>query len=196
MIETSLGMWDMSCSHHTSQHVAHLAMMSLTYATEKRSISTSLTSHCTCSARFSRVAGLEGCSPLELILRLMEGVARKEGYRSEDLLLRIVGWKGLLTRAVKVVGWNVKPSPSHVELPICSGVSLQVSWSMLARSDLGIKICSEGPSFLHCAHSADFLRPQFCTVNKKNNYIAIPSWSFIHACVMFNNKYVMCLMHV
>jgi hypothetical protein len=70
------------------------------------------------------VAGLEGCSPLKLILRLMEGVARQEVYCSEDLLLRIVGWKGLVTRAVKAVRWNVKPSPSHVELPICSGVSL------------------------------------------------------------------------
>ena len=73
------------------------------------------------------MAGLEGCFPLELILRFMEGVARQEGYHSEDLLLRIVVWKRLVTRAVKVVGWNVKPSPSHVELPICSGVSLQVS---------------------------------------------------------------------
>jgi len=64
----------------------------------------------------------------------------------------------------KAVGWNVKPSPSHVELPICSGVSLQVSGSMTARSDLGIKICGEGtqlpplcmvyqpsrPTVLHC----------------------------------------------
>jgi len=154
----------MSCSNHTSQHIARLAMKSLTYATEKRSMSTSLTSHCTCSARFSKVAGLEGCSPLKLILRLMEGVARQEGYRSEDLLLRIVGWKGLVTRAVKVVGWNVKTSPSHVALPICSGTSLQVSWSLLARSDLSIKIYSEGlqfpplctfcrlspPTILHC----------------------------------------------
>jgi len=97
----------MSCSHHTSQHVAHLAMKSLTYATEKRSMSTPFTSRCTCSARFSRVAGLEGCSPLQLILRLTEGVARQEGYPSEDLLLRIVGWKGLVTGAVKAVGWNV-----------------------------------------------------------------------------------------
>ena len=88
----------MCCSHHTSQHVARIAMKSLTYATEKRSMSTSFTSRYICSARSSRVAGLEGCSPLELILRLMEGVAREEGYRSEDLLLRIVGWKGLVTR--------------------------------------------------------------------------------------------------
>jgi len=29
------------------------------------------------------VAGHEGCSPLELILRLMEGVAKEEGYCSE-----------------------------------------------------------------------------------------------------------------
>jgi len=73
------------------------------------------------------VAGLGGCTPLELILSLMEGVARQEGYRSEDLLLRIVGWKVLVTRAVKVVGWNVKPGPSHMELPFCSGVSIQMS---------------------------------------------------------------------
>jgi hypothetical protein len=37
------------------------------------------------------------------------------------------------------VGWNMKPSPSHVALPICSAISLQVSWSLLARSDLSIK---------------------------------------------------------
>jgi len=83
------------------------------------------------------VAGLEGCSPLEL----MERVAREEGYCSKDLLVRVVGWKELVTRAEKAVGWNVKPSPRHVELPICSGVSLQVSGSLTARSDLGIKIC-------------------------------------------------------
>jgi len=83
------------------------------------------------------VAGLEGCSPLELI----EGVAREEGYCSKDLLVRDVGWKELVTRAEKFVGWNVKPSPRHVELPICSGVSLQVSGSLTARNDLGIKIC-------------------------------------------------------
>jgi hypothetical protein len=27
----------------------------------------------------------------------------------------------------KIVGWNMKPSPSHVALPICSAISLQVS---------------------------------------------------------------------
>ena len=90
------------------------------------------------------MAELEGCSPLELILRLMEGVAREEGYCSEDLLLSVVGWKELVTRAEKAVGWNVKPIPNHMELPICSGISLQVSRSMSARRDLGIKICSEG----------------------------------------------------
>jgi len=68
----------------------------------------------------------------------MEGVVRKEGYCFEDLLLRVVGWKEFVTRAEKDVGWNVKPSPSHVELPICSGVSLQVSRSLSARNDLGI----------------------------------------------------------
>ena len=45
------------------------------------------------------MAGLEGCFSLEPILRLMEGVAGQEGYCSEDLLLMVVGWKGLLTRA-------------------------------------------------------------------------------------------------
>ena len=90
------------------------------------------------------MTGHEGCSPLELILRLMEGVAREEVYCSEDLLLRVVGWKELVTRTEKAVGWNVKPSPSHVELSICSGVSLQVSESMMARSDLSLKICGEG----------------------------------------------------
>ena len=89
------------------------------------------------------MAGFEGCSPLELIMSLMEGVAREEGYYFEDLLMRVVGWKELVTRAEKAVGWNVKPSPSHVELAICSGVSLQVSQSLSARSDLGIKICTE-----------------------------------------------------
>ena len=44
--------------------------------------------------RFSAVAGLEGYFPLQSILRLMEGVAGQEGYCSEDLLLRVVGWKG------------------------------------------------------------------------------------------------------
>jgi hypothetical protein len=73
------------------------------------------------------MAGLEGYFPLESILRLTEGVAGQEGYCSDDLLLSVVGWKGLVTRAQKAVGWNVKPSPSHVELPICSGVSLQMS---------------------------------------------------------------------
>ena len=61
-------------------------------------------------------------------------------------------------------GWNVKPSTSHVELPICSGLSLQVSRSQSARSDLGIEICFSGtqlhplgtvcqlsrPTILHC----------------------------------------------
>ena len=73
--------------------------------------------------RFSGVAGLEGCSPLEL----MEGVAREEGYCTRDLLVRVVGRKEMVTRAEKDVGWNVKLSPRHVELPICSGISLQVS---------------------------------------------------------------------
>ena len=83
------------------------------------------------------MAGLEGSSPLELI----EGVAREEGYCSKDLLVRVLGWKELVTRAEKAVGWNVKPSPRHVELPICSGVSLQVSGRLMARSHLGINIC-------------------------------------------------------
>jgi hypothetical protein len=44
--------------------------------------------------RFSGVAGPEGYFPLESFPRLMEGVAGEEGYYSEDLLLRVVGWKG------------------------------------------------------------------------------------------------------
>ena len=43
--------------------------------------------------RFSGVAGSEGCSPQESVPRVMEGVAGQEGYLSEDLLLRVVGWK-------------------------------------------------------------------------------------------------------
>ena len=34
------------------------------------------------------------------------------------------------------VRWNVKPSPSHMDLPICSDVSLHVSLSLSARSDM------------------------------------------------------------
>jgi hypothetical protein len=44
--------------------------------------------------RFSGVAGLESYSPLESILRVTEGVAGEGGYCSEDLILRVVGWKG------------------------------------------------------------------------------------------------------
>jgi hypothetical protein len=40
------------------------------------------------------VVGLESHFPLESTLRLVEGVAGQEGYCSEDLLLRVVGWKG------------------------------------------------------------------------------------------------------
>jgi hypothetical protein len=72
------------------------------------------------------VAGLEGYFPLESIQRLMEGVAGQEGYSSEDLLLGVVGQKWFVTRAERAVGRNVKPSPSHVELPICSGVMKSV----------------------------------------------------------------------
>jgi len=43
--------------------------------------------------RFSGVAGLEGYLLLEATLRLMERVAGQEGYCSEDLLLKVVGWK-------------------------------------------------------------------------------------------------------
>ena len=111
------------------------------------------------------MAGHEGCSPLELILRLMEGVAREEGYCSEDLLLRVVGRKELVTKAEKAVGWNVKPSPSHVELPICSGISLQVSGSLTARSDLSIKICGEGTQLPPLCMVYRLSPPQFCTVN-------------------------------
>jgi len=50
------------------------------------------------------VAGLEGYFSLESILRLMEGVAGQEGYCSEDLLITVVGWKGLVTRARRLWG--------------------------------------------------------------------------------------------
>jgi hypothetical protein len=56
----------------------------------------------------SHVARHDGCSPLELILRALEGVERQECYCSEDLLLRVVVSKGLVTRAEKALGWNVK----------------------------------------------------------------------------------------
>ena len=85
-----------------------------------------LRTEATC-CRFTGVAGHEGYSSQELILRVMEGVAGQEGYCSQDLFLRVVGWKGLVTWAEKVVGWNVKTSPSHMELPVCSDLSLQVS---------------------------------------------------------------------
>ena len=80
------------------------------------------------------------------------GGGRQEVYCSQDLF---VGWKGLVMWTEKVVGWNAKPSPSHMELPVCSGVSLQVSWSLSARIDLGIKICCEGTQL-----------PLWCTVNQ------------------------------
>ena len=44
--------------------------------------------------RFSGVVRSEGCSPLEPIMREMEGVAGQEVYCSEDLILRVVGRKG------------------------------------------------------------------------------------------------------
>ena len=50
-LTTSMKMWDMSCSQHTSWHVAHLTTKALKYATEKRSMSTTFTSSCTCSAK-------------------------------------------------------------------------------------------------------------------------------------------------
>jgi hypothetical protein len=91
--------------------------------------------------------GRGGCSNQELILRVMEGAARQEGYWAE-----------------RPVGWNVKPRPRHTELPSRSGVSLQVPRSLWARSYFGIKICCEGtqvppwctftqlfqPTILHC----------------------------------------------
>jgi hypothetical protein len=49
--------------------------------------------------RFSGVAKSVGSSPLQSILRVIEGVAGQEGYCSEDLLLRGVGWKWYVTRA-------------------------------------------------------------------------------------------------
>ena len=42
--------------------------------------------------RFSGVVGREDCSPQELILRVMEGVARKEGYWVE----KPVGWNSFI----------------------------------------------------------------------------------------------------
>ena len=72
------------------------------------------------------MARLEGCFPPESILTLMEGVAGQEGYCSEDLILRVVGWKGYISRVETTVGWNVKLSLSHMALPICSGISLSV----------------------------------------------------------------------
>jgi hypothetical protein len=50
------------------------------------------------------VAGLVSYSPLESVLRVMEGVTKYEGYCSEDLLLRVVVWKGYITRVEKTVG--------------------------------------------------------------------------------------------
>ena len=38
-----------------------------------------------------------------------------------------MGWKRLVTRAEKAVGWKAKYSPSDMELPFGSEVSLQVS---------------------------------------------------------------------
>jgi len=40
------------------------------------------------------MAGHEGCSPQELILRVVEGVAGQEGYCSQDLFLRVWAGKG------------------------------------------------------------------------------------------------------
>ena len=37
----------------------------------------------------------------------------------------VCGLERVGTRAEKTVGWNVKPSLSHVELPVCSGVRCQ-----------------------------------------------------------------------
>jgi len=84
------------------------------------------TTEATCCT-FSGVASLEGCSPQKSILRVVKGVAGQEGYCSQDLFLRVVGWKGLVMWTEKVVRWNVKPSKSNMELPVCSDLSLQVS---------------------------------------------------------------------
>jgi hypothetical protein len=75
---------------------------------------------------FSEVAGHESCTSQKLIMRVTVGVAGLSCF-SGDLLLRILDQKGLVTRVDKAVGWNVKPSPRHMELPLCSGVSLHVS---------------------------------------------------------------------
>jgi len=49
-LTSSLRMWHVLQSSHLTAHSTCLAMKPLTYATEKRSMSTSFTSHCTCSA--------------------------------------------------------------------------------------------------------------------------------------------------
>jgi hypothetical protein len=70
---------------------------------------------------------------LESFLKIMERVAWQEDYCSEDFFLRVLGWKGWVTRAEKAVGLHVKPRPSHMALLICSGVMKSV----------GKKQCSE-----------------------------------------------------
>lgn len=114
--------------------------------------------------RCSGVAEHEGCSPQELILRVLEWVARRECYCSDDFLLRVVVWEGLVTRSDKDVGWNVKQSPSHMELPVCSHISLQgmsvgKKWSWHKKL-----LWMNSASSL--VQSTNFLSPLFCNVNK------------------------------
>jgi len=85
----------------------------------------------------------------------------KSPITRQELLLRIVDWKGYVTRAEKTVGWNVKPSTSHLALPFCSGVSLSIGKEVISE----LKFIVKEPSFLHGAQSTDFLIPQLCTVD-------------------------------
>jgi hypothetical protein len=105
----------------------------------------------------------------------MEGVELQEGYCSEDLLLRVVGWKWWVTRAEKPVGWHVKPSPSNVALPIYSGISLQVSLSLLVRSDLGIKIYNVTTQLPPWCIFYRLCRPIFVPCKETKDYITIPT---------------------
>jgi len=87
--------------------------------------------------RFSGLAGL-GYLPLEATQ------VNGRGGRTGRLLFRGLTAEGCWLERVGNKGgddgWNVKPRPSRAELPFCSGVSLKVSRSLLAKSDLGIKI--------------------------------------------------------
>jgi hypothetical protein len=118
--------------------------------------------------RFSGVAGHECYSPQELILRVMEGVAGQEGDCSEDWLLSVVGRKGREDCGLECEASSKPHGTANV-----FGVSLQVLWSPMAKSDPSIKIY-EGIQL-----------PSRCTVDRlsqltilhckiTNNYITIP----------------------